>query len=81
MTENKPIYHARNVNWWKGSVQPRPFISLLILDFLRDGWDIWGLQCLKLILVLLFFFGHGVVIYYLQCSMKMFCNRFWKKNV
>ena len=32
MTKNKLIYHARNVNQLKGSVKPRPFIGLLILD-------------------------------------------------
>ena len=35
MTNNKPIYHARNVNRWKGSVKPRPFIGLLILDVIN----------------------------------------------
>ena len=36
MTKNKPIYHARNVNRWKGSVEPRPFIGLLILDVINQ---------------------------------------------
>ena len=43
ITKNKPIYHARNVNRWKGSVDPRPFICSLILDGIN--WFIfwsWG---------------------------------------
>ena len=32
ITKNKLIYRARNVNQWKGLVEPRPFIGLLILD-------------------------------------------------
>ena len=35
ITKNKPIYHARNVNRWKGSVEPRPFIGLLNLDVIN----------------------------------------------
>ena len=35
MTKNKPIYHTRNVNRWKGSVKPRPFIGLLIIDVIN----------------------------------------------
>ena len=35
MTKNIPIYHARNVNRWKGSVKPRPFIGLLIFDVIN----------------------------------------------
>ena len=35
MTKNKPIYHAWNVNRWKGSVKPRPFIALLILGMIN----------------------------------------------
>ena len=35
MTKNKLIYYARNVNRWKGSVKPHPFIGLLILDVIN----------------------------------------------
>ena len=35
ITKTKPIYHARNVNRWKGFVVPRPFIGLLILDVIN----------------------------------------------
>ena len=33
---DKPIYHAQNINRWKGSVKPRPFIGLLILDVINQ---------------------------------------------
>ena len=49
ITENKLIYHAQNVNRWKGSVEPRSFIGLLILDMINR---------------FIFAHGHGVVIYY-----------------
>ena len=35
MTKNKPIYHARNLSPWKGSVKPRPFVCLLILEVIN----------------------------------------------
>ena len=35
INKNKPIFHARNVNQWKGWVEPRPFIGLLILDMIN----------------------------------------------
>ena len=35
MTKNKPIYRTRNINRWKGSVKPRPFIGLLILNVIN----------------------------------------------
>ena len=35
ITKNKPIYHARNVNGWRSSVEPGPFISLLILHMIN----------------------------------------------
>ena len=35
ITKHKPIYHARNVNQWKGSVEPCPFIGLLILHMIN----------------------------------------------
>ena len=35
ITKNKPIYHARNVNGWRSSVEPGPFISLLILNMIN----------------------------------------------
>ena len=35
MTKNKSIYHAWNLNRWKGLVKPRPFIDLLILDVIN----------------------------------------------
>ena len=48
MDKNKPIYHARNVNRWKGSVEPRPFIGLLILNVINghepDGVVIYYIQ-------------------------------------
>ena len=31
ITKNKMLYHTRNINRWKGSVVPCPFIGLLIL--------------------------------------------------
>ena len=35
ITKTKETYHAHNVNRWKGSVEPRPFIGLLILDVIN----------------------------------------------
>ena len=35
ITKHKPIYHARNIDRWKGSVESRPFIDLLILDVIN----------------------------------------------
>ena len=35
MTKNKLIYHAWNINQGNGSVKPRPFIGLLILDVIK----------------------------------------------
>ena len=35
LTKNKPIYQARNVSRWKGSVEPRTYIGLLILDVIN----------------------------------------------
>ena len=37
MTKNEPIYHAWNVTRWKGSVKPRPFIGLQILDGIKKN--------------------------------------------
>ena len=35
ITKTKPIYHAQNVNRWKGSVETCPFIGLLIPDVIN----------------------------------------------
>ena len=40
MTKHKSIYLARNENRNKGSVKPRPFIGLLILDVIN--WFMFG---------------------------------------
>ena len=45
ITKNKQVYHARNVNRWKGSVEPHPFIGLLVLDVIN-----WFIFCQGLVI-------------------------------